>query len=647
MSDLSLSTMRAASALDKAIESFQQELNEEQPPCMDPTENYVKCMSFPDDIDDTEFLVHPMVPKFTTLQSLKGTSDYEMGKEMVEAFRASVTPTDCDETGKYGLAVYNWLASDQLSMITATSLVKDFMAPSNWGGRTVAGSSDMKRYMCGTGPLTEEYSLARSNPMKEIGYSFEVVRGFDNIDQAIENIKMGNGKEQPVCMDNMDNYVKCMTFPEDIEDTAIVVHPVFPEGKTLGELEGTNDYMLAKNMIQSFRDAVSPTGCESTGNYGVAMYPWISAIDRSEMITATSLVKDFMGPADFGTNSNNLRRGQEMERYICGTGPIAEDELDEDEKPNNGLVTVSIESVHGIKNLEDAVSRISMENYDIQPNCMNPTTNYVKCLTLPDDVDETAFIIHPVVPAGTTLKMLKGTPDYDMGRQMIEAFRDSVTNSCDESGQLGVAKYPWLSANQKKKVTASSIVKDFQASAKMLNDLGADSFQTSESIERYMCGTGPLDEVVIIEKPKIDVDVDIEPEIEESAQEESPSSSNDADPIGYYVPAVSVTTTVVDKPKVNVASQSFLEDKKGTNETTIEVNEPEPEEEPNESPIGEEQKEDSEGPSENGNIIKESINLSEGTSPSTSSPSSGGTKMTHFISMSFTMAAIIYEIFVL
>ena len=75
-------------------------------------------MTFPEDIDKTEFLVHPVVPVGTTLEMLKGTPDYEMGLTMIEAFREGVTEADCEETGVYGYAMYPWMAADQHGMVS-------------------------------------------------------------------------------------------------------------------------------------------------------------------------------------------------------------------------------------------------------------------------------------------------------------------------------------------------------------------------------------------------------------------------------------------------------------------------------------------------------------------------------------------------
>ena len=67
----------------------------------------------------------------------------------------------------------------------------------------------------------------------------------------------------------------------------------------------------------------------------------------------------------------------------------------------------------------------------------------VQCITVPEDIDETEFIVHPVVDFGLKLGSLKGTPDYEMGKGMVTAFLDAV--DCDDIGSLGMATYQWLS----------------------------------------------------------------------------------------------------------------------------------------------------------------------------------------------------------
>jgi len=64
-------------------------------------------------------------------------------------------------------------------------------------------------------------------------------------------------------------------------------------------------------------------------------------------------------------------------------------------------------------------------------------------MTVAKDIDDTTFLVHPNVPFGTTLGSLKGTPDYDMGKDMIEAFLSA--SGCDDIGAIALATYPWLS----------------------------------------------------------------------------------------------------------------------------------------------------------------------------------------------------------
>lgn len=66
-------------------------------------------------------------------------------------------------------------------------------------------------------------------------------------------------------------------------------------------------------------------------------------------------------------------------------------------------------------------------------------------MTISKNIDDTTFVIHPIVAFGTTLRSLKGTPDYEMGKGMIEAIVASVTvDDCGDAGNFGLATYPWL-----------------------------------------------------------------------------------------------------------------------------------------------------------------------------------------------------------
>jgi len=49
------------------------------------------------------------------LGDLKGTSDYEYGSNMFEAFRSAVSTTDCEDVGSIGVAQYPWVKSDDRS----------------------------------------------------------------------------------------------------------------------------------------------------------------------------------------------------------------------------------------------------------------------------------------------------------------------------------------------------------------------------------------------------------------------------------------------------------------------------------------------------------------------------------------------------
>jgi len=89
---------------------------------------------------------------------------------------------------------------------------------------------------------------------------------------------------------------------------------------------------------------------------------------------------DFMGPANYidrrlSRKPNGLRHAQETVRYLCATGPLAEDKEYDQEKENNYLVTSSAVVLKGFYNLQNALDNLDRENDDLQPACMDPITN--------------------------------------------------------------------------------------------------------------------------------------------------------------------------------------------------------------------------------------------------------------------------------
>jgi len=120
-------------------------------------------------------------------------------------------------------------------------------------------------------------------------------------------------------------------------------------------------------------------------------------------------------------------------------------------------------------NVEGAIAALSSGSGDVQPPCAHPTGNYAHCITVPDDIDETQFIAHPVVPADLTLGDLSGTPDYDLALGMISAMRDA-TEDCDST--IAMVTYPWLSEEDgTTPVTVGAVAKSFEAVAGFGDDL--------------------------------------------------------------------------------------------------------------------------------------------------------------------------------
>jgi len=73
---------------------------------------------------------------------------------------------------------------------------------------------------------------------------------------------------------------------------------------------------------------------------------------------------------------------------------------------------------------------------------------------------------------------LKGTPDYDIGLGMVQAFRDAV--ECD--GSWGLAKYMWPSQDQTSTVEATSLVKSFSTGSVSGSDVSIWNIFTDSMI---------------------------------------------------------------------------------------------------------------------------------------------------------------------
>lgn len=142
----------------------------------------------------------------------------------------------------------------------------------------------------------------------------------------------------------------------------------------------------------------------------------------------------------------------------------------------------------------------------------------VGCVSAEEDIDDTEFIIHPIVPAGTKLSDLKDTPDYDMAALMIRSLTDAVTpKGCNEVGNVGLATFNWLSSidfESAVSITSSILTKihfcffDFQliifvSDLLKLNDIYymkqvtittlVKDFEDSDG-RRYICSSAPLEE---------------------------------------------------------------------------------------------------------------------------------------------------------
>jgi len=135
------------------------------------------------------------------------------------------------------------------------------------------------------------------------------------------------------------------------------------------------------------------------------------------------------------------------------------------------------ELIRAKDNIVETIMKIQNNIFE-GPDCGSRTDNYVQCFTLPDDIDDTEFILHPVT-TGTILGDLKGTPDYDLGLGMMTAIRDG-TFACDDVGSFKSVEFPWLFQDAVTPITATVLSLDFEKDGK-----------------RHVCASGPLIETFI------------------------------------------------------------------------------------------------------------------------------------------------------
>jgi len=137
----------------------------------------------------------------------------------------------------------------------------------------------------------------------------------------------------------------------------------------------------------------------------------------------------------------------------------------------------AFETMRGFTNVDNAITALQ-SGEAAQPSCPHMTDNYVMCITLEMSNDKTVFVAHPLIPEGTTLGSLKGTPDYQMGDSLVQSFKDAL--NCEEAGSYAMATYPWLSQiDFVTPVMATSVVKSF-------------TVENRETM--FACGSGPIHE---------------------------------------------------------------------------------------------------------------------------------------------------------
>jgi len=119
---------------------------------------------------------------------------------------------------------------------------------------------------------------AAAQEMERLTGAYEMMRASANLDRVIDGWTTGD-TSQPVCVNDTDNYIRCISVPDDIDDTEFIVDPVLPGGVKIGQTKGTPDYDLGIGLISALRNAADIGGCDESGKFGMANYRWLSQTD--------------------------------------------------------------------------------------------------------------------------------------------------------------------------------------------------------------------------------------------------------------------------------------------------------------------------------------------------------------------------------
>lgn len=443
--------MRASANIDNAIEMYMKG-QDAQPACADYAYNYIQVMDIPDNVDDTQILAHPFVPSGMTFGQLS-SEDYGSGIDVYSTYLSAVG--ECDGVGKTSMASYDWSVDD--TPYEAIALAKKFVGP------------DGKMLVVTSGPLNTPIEGDETIEPDMID-TYALMKAAEDVETAIANL----GSGQPTCGDPLDDYVFCITAPtssDALDGVTFLEHPVAPKGLTLGDLAGTSDYDLALGFVQGVLASLQSDGCDATGKYGLASYPWLDSDTFTTPVTVTSLVKDFTT-----TDGRNM---------ICGSSPLQETVIDmEDDDdapvaatdpstvsqvpdipppdtsppvPDTSSLNIPFAIMRAYKNLDSATASFA-PGVNVQPACPDNVNNYVQVYDMPPDVDDTSFLAHPYVPVGMTIGDTKGSLDYVPGTNMYASFVNA-TDDCDGEGKISMATFGVQDGQTM--FTAAALVKKF------------------------------------------------------------------------------------------------------------------------------------------------------------------------------------------
>jgi len=301
--------MDASDNLDKAVAAMMEETESIQPKCAHPTDNYVKCISYPDDVENTNILKHPVIPRKTALAELKGTPDYDMALGMITAFREA--SEGCKEDTKFTLATYPWLSKEDFSSpVMVQSLVTNFVRGIELRGAQVSlWNTFSDDHATGGAQVVYDYGTAATGRDLEFP---DFPMNMPPMEGGFYDIDFGQARITYTLKDNRS--ATNIVFPEGTFDRYYFVLPA----KAISVQIEETDKIVAKVSVLEPNTAVETVDAFGTG----LVFP--------EKFGNNIILVEIVGGTDLSELGQQLiitYTMQDHETIICGSNPLSESAL--------------------------------------------------------------------------------------------------------------------------------------------------------------------------------------------------------------------------------------------------------------------------------------------------------------------------------